>query len=260
MGAGMIDTEKYRLWSKLSVYRRHVEQAKNIIAEALNEIPGTWALSYSGGKDSTALLGLLLSAGWRGPLFHFYYAETPTANTDLAKQMAEKYGLELHLLPVAGAFDVFCEVGHFFVHPTTPEEKAATNKMLAGYKKAVNEYVASQGWTGQFLGLRKAESRVRRMTLSRKGMIYQTSDRSTWTACPLANWTGEDVWAYILTNNLPYLESYALGDDPERERSETTWLAAESLWRHGMAARLKKERPDEFYRLAAMWPEIKQYV
>lgn len=254
-----MEKDVYRLHAKLSVFRRKVTKALDIIGIAL-ENSGVWAVSFSGGKDSVALLDMCISAGWRGPLFHFWYDETPGENTELAKLLADRYGLELHLLHVPGAWNVYEEVGHFFVYPETPVEVAATRQMLAGYKRVINDYVAAQGWVGQFLGLRKAESRVRGISLTRKGALYRTQDRETWTCCPLAGWEARDVWAYIITRNLPYLSRYEFADDPERERSETTWLAAESLWRYGLAARLKKENPDEFYRLAAKWPEIRRYV
>jgi 3'-phosphoadenosine 5'-phosphosulfate sulfotransferase (PAPS reductase)/FAD synthetase len=254
-----MDKELYRLHAKLPIFRRHVERSFDIVRQ-VRAITGTWALSISGGKDSVAMLDLCIRAGWRGPLFHFRYDETPGENTKMAQAMAERHNLELHQLHVPGAWDVFREVGHFFVNPETPEEIAATRRMLAGYKKDVNEYVATQGWTGQFLGLRRAESRSRGIILTRKGALYKTHDRGTWTCCPLADWSGRDVWAYTITRNLPYLSRYDTADDSERERSETTWLAAEALWRYGMAAQLKRDNPEEFYRLAAKWPEIRRYI
>lgn len=252
-----MDKELYRLYAKLPVFRRRIKRSMDVIREALS-IPGAWAVSCSGGKDSVVLLDLCIIAGWRGPLFHFWYDETPGENTELVRQMADKYGMQLHLLYVPGAWDVYQEVGHFFVHPETPDEKAATNRMLRQYKKILNEYVATQNWTGQFLGLRRNESRIRGMILAKKGTLYKTKDRSAWTACPLAEWDVRDVWAYTLLRGLPYLSRYEHA--PEGERSEITWLAAESLWRYGMAARLKKEDPEEFSRLAAMWPEIRKYT
>lgn len=262
MGVKQVDEstrEYYRLIAKLPAYKRRVREALDVVKQALSH-GGTWAISFSGGKDSTSLLHICLSVGWRGPLFHFWYDETPTANTKMAWRMAEEHGLQLHLLHVPGAWDVYRELGHFFVHPSTPEEKKAAGRMLREYKRRVNEYVKAQGWTGQFLGLRKAESKARALMLRRKGFIYQTDDRETLTACPLANWRACDVWAYIFEHDLPYLEHYDRVADPERERSETTWLAAESLWRHGMAARLRRENPEEFWRLAEKWPEIVAYT
>lgn len=256
----MIDYERHRVYSKLPVFKRRVNHSLEVIEKAMS-IHGPWAVSCSGGKDSVAMLDLCLTTGWHGPLFHFYYDETPSANTRMVRGLAEKHCLDLHILKVPGAFDVYRDVGHFFVHPITEVEKKAVNKMLNGYKKIINQYINAQGWTGQFIGLRKAENRrTRGIMLKKKGYIYQTSNRDTWAACPLANWRTEDVWAYTLSRNLPYLKVYDKADTPEQERSEITWLAAESLWRHGMAARLRIENPKEFYRLADIFPEMRYFV
>jgi len=255
----MIDRELYRLHAKLPVYRRHVTNAINVVKEAL-AVPGIWAVSCSGGKDSMALIEICLMAGWKGPLFHFYYDETPGENTEMVQKAAQKYGLEFHLLKVPGAWEVYEKAGRFFVVPESAEEKRLMNGMLRNYKKNINEYIQSQGWAGQFMGLRKSESRPRRITLIKKGNLYRTGDRKTWTCCPLSAWDATIVWAFTFDRKLPYLSCYDKSENPERERSETTWLAAESIWRYGMAARLKKERSEEFNRLAARWPEIRYYV
>lgn len=255
----MIDREVYRLRAKLPVYRRRVMTAINNVKAALT-IPGDWAVSCSGGKDSMALLEICLLAGWAGPLFHFYYDETPGENTEMVRRAAQQYGLELYLLKVPGAWEVYEKAGRFFVVPETAEEKRLVNGMLRGYKKDINEYVQDRGWAGQFMGLRKAESRIRRIILIKKGGLYKTNDREAWTCCPLSGWDAADVWSFTLERNLPYLSCYEKAEDPERERSETTWLAAESIWRYGMAARLKKDRPEEFNKLAARWPEIRMFV
>lgn len=255
-----MDREYYLTYAKLNRHKRNLDQAQKIIKSAL-KIDGVWAVSCSGGKDSVSLLDLCVNAGWHGPIFHFYYDETPADNTKLVKALAEHYCLDLHLLKVPGAWEVYEQVGHFFVHPVTEEEKRATRKMLREYKATINRFMSEKGWVGQFLGLRKGESNARRMTLSKKGTaIYTTNDRTTWTACPLSSWSSADVWAYILTQGLPYLPCYETAADPERERSEVTWLASEFIWRHGMAARLKRERPDEFNRLALRYPEIRLYT
>lgn len=253
----MIDRELYRLHAKLPAYQTKKERALSIIKDAL-AIPGTWAVSCSGGKDSITMLHLCLEAGWTGPVFHFFYDETPAENIALVEQVAAKNGLKLHLLKVPGAWEVFEKVGRFFVHPETEQEKKLVSEMLREYKKQINEHVGSQGWTGQFMGLRRQESRARSIALGRKGWIYRTNDRETWTCCPLTHWNVRDVWAYVIEKNLPYLSRYE--NEPEKERSETTWLVAESLWRYGMAAKLKKDRPEEFARLTLRWPEIRQYV
>lgn len=58
-----------------------------------------------------------------------------------------------------------------------------------------------------FLGLRKAESKARRISLSKFGLSHEYATGGT-RICPIANWTDQHVWAYIALHNLPYLSFY----------------------------------------------------
>lgn len=252
--------EEYRLHARLPAFRRKLERAKEAVHLAQAAVPGVWAVSFSGGKDSAALLHVCLEAGWRGPVLHFFYEETPEENTAFVRRLAEAHGLELHILRVPGAWDVYRETGSFFTVPGTEEEKRAARRMLKAYKEEVNRYAARQGWAGQFLGMRKEESRRRLMALARKGILYRTQDRLPWTCCPLAEWSARDVWAYIVARDLPYLSLYDTASNPERERSEPVWLACDRAWSDGQAVRLKRERPEEYRMLMLRFPDLQKLV
>src|SRR5690606_27320895 len=146
-------------------FRRRVAAADTIIRDALAAVPGTWAVSISGGKDSTVLLDLCVRAGWRGPVFNFFDREIPTANHAAVRLLAERYELELHQLAVPGAWDVYERAGRFFVHPETAEERRLVNWMLAEFKRLANDYASTQGWVGTFWGMRASESRPRAFTV-----------------------------------------------------------------------------------------------
>lgn len=251
--------DEFRLHARQGFFTRKVEKARGIIAEALRH-EGPWAAGASGGKDSTAMVRLLVDSGWRGPLVHISYPETPQENTELARGLAARWDLPLHVVGVRGAWDVYAEMGRFFDSPGTDEEAAAARAMLRDFGRAVDTLARREMWAGQFLGMRRAESRVRRMILGRKGAVYEVADRSTWTACPLADWTARDVWAYTATHDLPHLERYDAAADPEQERSEMTWLACERLWTEGMVARMRLERSAEFLDLSARFPDINRFT
>lgn len=232
----------------------------SLIEQTIDEHPGSWACSCSGGKDSTALLDLCVRAGWHGPVFFFVCAETPQENVALVRGLVDRYHLPLHSFTVPGAWDVYEEVGHFFAYPTTEEERRATNAMLRGYKRVADEEATQAGYTGLFWGMRMPESPQRGMALARKGACYRVLNRTTWTCNPLIHWTARDVWAYLVSNDLPWLERYDTAADRERERSEVTWLAAEALWRRGQGQKLRYTDPETFNDLLRKFPMLQWFT
>ncbi len=250
----------YRAHALLPPFRRRVESALATIRTALEEHPVVWAVACSGGKDSAALLALAVEAGWRGPVLFLRYRETPGENERLAGDIAARYGLALDVLDVPGAWDVFDAVGYAFRTPTLPVERSVTAAMLRNYKTVAEAHAVARGWGGEFWGLRRQESVVRAISLARTGTTYTVRDRSTVTCCPLATWTGRDVWAYTVTRDLPWLSRYDWpGEDRERIRSETTWLAAEGLWRHGQAERMRRFDPETWTTAVVRYPEIQTW-
>jgi len=254
------ERERYRLHAKLPAYRRNVVRAQELITRALIEVPGVWAMCASGGKDSGAMMAMALQTGWSGPVVHYVArGEMPEENTRLLRELCDRYSLELHEVPVPGPWEAWEAVGHFFAVPETPEEKAAYRRFELDWS-AANDYAEQQGWVGQFMGMRKEESKRRSMVLGKRGGLYKTQSRSTWTCCPLMQWKGPDIWACLLENDMPWLSVY--DDAPrgrEMERSEFTWFE-ESLWRHGQVQEFRQRFPERWARLCARWPEIRSFA
>lgn len=252
------ERETFRLHAGLSSHKRRVMQAREIVRDAMSENRGTWAVGLSGGKDSVALLDIALDAGWHGPAYHFWYTETPAEQRAFVDALCRSRGVELIEHKVAGAFDVFDRVG-FFVEATTDEQAAAQRQMKRQYKQDALEVPVREGWAGMFWGLRAEESKPRKITLRKKGVIYRTLDRPYVTACPLAWWSGLDVWARIVSRGLPWMQRYDRADDRFRERSEETWLDCPDLWANGMGARMRHDDPDRWAELVKRWPELSRW-
>ena len=111
--------------------------------------------------------------------------------------------------------------------------KEARRRIGAGSRAAVREEVARAGCVGQYLGLRREESRTRLIHLGRKGPLYWTDVWSMWIACPLDGWSEQDVWAAIAARDLPYDGLYdRLG---RSARNETSFLKVGDLPRLALA-------------------------
>jgi len=209
------------------------------------------------------MLDLCVCAGWRGPVLYQMYGQLETIpdNIKMVDWVRKHYGLEVHIKNAPGEFEVYDEVGHFFIEAITPEEQAAVRRWYRRTFGELSKYARQQGWVGQFLGLRIEESDQRRMVLGHRKGLYHAKSRKLWTCCPLYRWSGRDIWAYLVMRELPWAKLYdAPGQDRERLRNDVVFLAGSGSIRHGQFVFWKQYYPDLFNRLAARWPEIRRYV
>lgn len=247
--------EAARLHARLPAHKRAVDRAVARVKEALALHPGEWAVCASGGKDSTALIGVAVAAGWKGPVFHFTYRETPQQNTEQVSLVADLYGLQVDKVIVPGAFDIFDELG-FFPTPETEEQIKATARMDRAYKHAASKHQKMRGWAGIMMGMRTEESQRRRLMLISKGHLYSVEDRPCMTCCPLMDWSSRDVWGFISSHGLPYLRRYDEGDrTSQSSRSEEIWLAMDA-WAKGQGEKLRRSDPLMWAELVRKFPQL----
>jgi 3'-phosphoadenosine 5'-phosphosulfate sulfotransferase (PAPS reductase)/FAD synthetase len=152
-------------------------------------------------------------------------------------------------------------VGHFFCDPTTPAEKEAARHANTEFKEASRCFMGEHGIANMFLGLCKDESRARRIHLSMRGQIYKTKLTDGWTCCPLANWTADDIWAYIVSRDLPYLAVYDIPFFDRRTiRNELTVMYTPAIVAHGLLLQYRLAYPKLYARLKKEFPEIGLYA
>lgn len=258
-----IEDEKraYLLHAKLDAYKRRIdiafETAKKALIGAKNP-----ALSFSSGKDSIVLLDIAVKAGFRGDLIFFKYGiatdiETPKENIELLKSYAERYGLNYHIIDCLGEVDCWEQCGRFILFPGTKEEKRIFNRTNMDFAKKSKEFCDEYGIDFLFIGMRKAESARRRAVLNKKGPIYAVKSRNSLTCCPLLDFTSNDIWAYIFSNNLPFLPIYNYPHIDRREnRNEITMLYNDWLIINGRIFHYKRMYPDFFSWIKSRWGEV----
>lgn len=255
------DKRAYLMHAKLAPYQRRVEAALDITHKALSNAKNP-VLSFSAGKDSIVLLDIAVRAGFRGGLLFFKYGiasdvETPAENIELLKFCAEKHGLKYQVLDCLGEVDCWEACERFILFPETPEEQRIFNETNHDFVKKSKQFCVENGVDIQLMGMRKAESARRRAMLNKKGPIYTVKSRDSLTCCPLANFTSEDIWAYIFSNGLKYLSIYDYPYiDRRRNRNEITMLYNDELIRRGMIFHYKQMYPEFFTWLKERWGEV----
>lgn len=257
------EREMYLLHSKTKGYKRRIEEAMQTAQKAIKEIGGNHALSYSGGKDSTVMLDICLKAGFKGDLMQFFYSEYENSqmNLEMADNMSEKYRLKLYRIKCYSSKEAWDEAGRFFAVPSNDLEKSLARKVSADFGKQSKKISQENGYNLHFIGMRKAESRQRRMTLGSRGLTYYTKTRNAFTCCPIGKLTDDDIWAYIVSNNLPYISCY---DNPlfdrRKIRNELTYFCTRKAVFQGVVETYKFIYPEIFSELRKNYPETGNYM
>lgn len=232
-------------------FKKKLEAAVDLSAKQLLQAMRAY-VAVSGGKDSIALLGVVAEAARRcgkGVVAwsHVSDASFPGTEETIAKACATA-GVEVFFdrSPVS-AFDVF---GH----------GGASKFGKEGYFfAAIKRWVESGGYDLVFTGVRAAESRRRMLAARGHGMVYDTTVPCPHKKCePLAWWGIEDVAAAIYHYGMPIhpiYEKRRMTDVPIRLGYVTAadWMADQATF-------LRMNYPEQFRKLAAVAPEVRNHV
>lgn len=212
-----IERDGFLAHAKLPTFKRKVDKAKEIIQEALAIAPAYVAVSW--GKDSVVMLHLVQSICPDVLAISFGHPEREMISNyaETEALYRERFGLNINTILING--------DHV-------PNKVKSQKLWLQYPV-------------KFVGLRMEESKDRKITLLKNGAIYQYKN-GDYRVCPVFNWTLQDIWAYTLLNNLPYLKAYDLG------ANRTTDHVSKKLNKQYQVARL-----EEFRRYA---PEYANYL
>jgi 3'-phosphoadenosine 5'-phosphosulfate sulfotransferase (PAPS reductase)/FAD synthetase len=225
----MIDERGARLYARLSIHRRHVEHAHDIVRRTF-EVCASPFVACSFGKDSAALLHLVMQ---HRPDIEARFIRWPETNLlgDYERVIAEwqQRGARITVLDLT---------------------RATLDDKVPGRWDALRNTSPTDG---QFVGLRSDESRTRAIMLSTQGALYRTA-AGYWRSCPLARWTTLDVAAYVVTHGLPTLTTYVRHGFEARTSSRVP-RAAHSI-REKELQRLREDDPVAFQRLKEMFPEV----
>lgn len=237
------------LHSKNKRYRRHVEQALERISQWSSLIEQPY-IAFSMGKDSTVALHLTrtilpgciaiyIDADCAFPEAYELLRATPNA---LSFPAQESF---LDTLERMGGVDGGRELENETMRTTVTHPLAQLRKL---------------GYDGHIVGLRAEENRGRVMNLRKRGFIYHHAGYDMMVCQPIADWSYDDVWAYIFSNDIEYCKTYDKMWHMPREWQRISYWAGETARRWGRWSWLRQNYPDLFDKLVSRFPEAGRYT
>lgn len=219
-------------WAKLPQFRQKVARSQEVIQQALEIGQSYCAISW--GKDSTVLLHMVQQ---------FYPNILAAYHAHIERDMISNYS-EV----------IFAYTSKFSTNLLLIETTQSDGNIGVAMDLHRNYPVC-------FLGLRAEESINRRRSLKSYGLIHQYTTGNlagSYRVCPLGWWGWRDIWAYIVTNELPYLKAYDQVDFGAHD-SRTTCHISKSTNKQRQATRLESFKtlsPEYYNYLKVNYPEM----
>lgn len=217
-------------------------------------------VSCSWGKDSSLVMYLVTKLN----------PDTPVVFMDSGYAMSDTYRFRdwyLENIGIKNYHEVKCPEDYIELNlkyglPSIDRSHSDHEKVKQIIKKDVlDDYAIRQGWDCCIWGIRAEETRGRRILLRNKGLLYET-EKGIGKCSPIGWWKAQDLWLAIDSLNIPYNPLYDKEMPPFFTRetiSNSGWLTTDRA-DHGKILWMKKFYPEEYRRLAKLFPEVKYYV
>lgn len=239
---------KWKLRARSDEYRHRLDAARRSIQRALNT-GRKFYVSFSGGKDSSVMLRLILDFMPNIPVMHIKSGYALPDTEQYLKLIKGKWKINLVELHVPVDYLELCrEFGLPHLRSKTVQKSVV--KLLK--KDTASEWAKTQGFEGLFWGLRAEESKGRKMLCKccPNGVIDKND---VLRVAPLAAWTAQDVWSYIFSEDMEYNHFYDrenCGYTRETLRN-TGWLSTDGETR-GQIEWLRRNYPEQFRKVRGL--------
>lgn len=225
-----LERQKGLLYSKMPEHKRLVDETKLFIKKSLSKVSNPY-VACSFGKDSSVMLHLILQ---EMPKIRVRFASHPeTELLDKYKQVIDWWINEYNI----NLYNVFCN-GDFV--------------KIKHHQRDMLDDVECDSF---FVGIRAEESRGRRISLKKDGKFYKLKSNGRIKISPMAWWKKEDIWAYIVSNNIPLLDKYEF----EGVTARTTSGIARYYQRETLLS-LKQRDITRYNKLLQLYPNARNYT
>lgn len=275
-------------------FQHKVDQARRYVEQAPGGVDGLF-LALSGGKDSAAVAGLLLEMGVEVPWAYMHtrlnFPDTLSTVDAIGQRfdwpvgVVEPDGIEKHVRDVCRIYktplpqptvDGWSEWDLLAAFPTSINLMRSDTPAFAGARSRFMSVVASgnmlvahayaSGARGSICGMRADESRGRKMRARVYGANHVFAADKQVLCCPIQWWTGEDVYAFLVDREIPihpyYRKAYEFmgGTTPPHLLRVDLSIMGELVASLGAMAAIRAVYPDLYRKLAAVRPEVTNYV
>lgn len=215
-------------------YKRAIDDADTIIGRAV-KMASHPAVAVSGGKDSVAMAHLVAQHCRPAIIWNDSGMELPESGAVVA-ETAAIIGLD------------------FYVAKGNAEAAwmRSDNASSVDRDAIINPTIALLDELGidlEFVGLREAESRNRRMLIRTHGPIHQSKRWGRLLAWPMRRWTGADCLAYIYQHGLPLHPAYSREPEENRENVRVSWIYDDQWAADGSAEICRRQYPKIYHKL-----------
>lgn len=241
--------QQFLLHARLAAFQRRIEKASKRVGDWCDKISRGY-VAFSAGKDSTCILALVREQA--PPTLPAVYFDAQCAFPEVEELLAQTP--QLLKFPADEPF--LATLQRCGLSGQGVEQETMRTTVYGPITRLIAEY----GFDGVCYGLRAEESRARALHAYRRGAIFQYKRDGLWACQPIWDWTYMDVWAFIVSRNLPYCDTYDRLWDAPREDQRISYWAGETKRRWGRYAWLKKNYPTLWNQLAEAIPEVRAYV
>jgi len=173
-----------------------VERARRLLASIeKNHSPTVLASSF--GAEDMVVLDLIARDGLALGIFTLDTGRLPRETHALIAEVRHRYGLAIEVFTPwpdsVGAFVEQYGIDGFY-------EGVEQRKSCCAVRKVEPLRRALAGKRGWITGLRREQADSRASIVE----VEQDEAHGKWKFSPLADWSAEDVWAYLRANKVPY--------------------------------------------------------
>lgn len=187
----LIDTEMYLMYSETEEYQDAVNTLNENISKAFSEY-STPYIAYSGGKDSLVMTHAVLQLYPETLVFHWDYGPYY-----MPRELEEEV---LSIAHTIGAINLRVDTTDMYKIKKR-EAISVLGRMLYG---RVIPGLKAEGYDLAFVGLRAQEGCKR----TRRVADLFENDSVLPNCFPVRHLKARDIWAYIISNGLPYCSHY----------------------------------------------------